>query len=159
MGLNDWIKDKTIILSSALVDKNKQGILTNKVLNHTTRTQIIEILEDVRSLILPGIYEQESRNNPAPESKINEKVKTTAVKLCQTIKNVLVFEAQDSQDVIGCTEEAEEITIKILEGLPNIRTTLDADILAAYEGDPAAKSFEEIILGYPPRSVFTGSHI
>ncbi len=34
-------------------------------------------------------------------------------------------------------------------GLPKIRALLDTDIHAAYEGDPAAKSFDEIVFCYP----------
>jgi len=33
--------------------------------------------------------------------------------------------------------------------LPRIRTLLDSDILAAYQGDPAAGSVDEVLLCYP----------
>src|SRR5207302_693579 len=46
-------------------------------------------------------------------------------------------------------EKAEEILSSFLSQLPQLRKMLWTDIDAAYEGDPAAKSYEEIILAYP----------
>jgi serine O-acetyltransferase len=46
-------------------------------------------------------------------------------------------------------EKAEEFLSAFLAELPSVRRVLWTDIDAAYEGDPAAKSYEEIILAYP----------
>ena len=46
-------------------------------------------------------------------------------------------------------EKAEEFLSVFLAELPPVRRVLWTDIDAAYEGDPAAKSYEEIILAYP----------
>jgi serine O-acetyltransferase len=46
-------------------------------------------------------------------------------------------------------EKAEEFLSVFLGELPPVRRVLWTDIDAAYEGDPAAKSYEEIILAYP----------
>jgi len=35
------------------------------------------------------------------------------------------------------------------ESLPNIRRLLDSDVMAAYDGDPAARSVDEVLLCYP----------
>ena len=45
--------------------------------------------------------------------------------------------------------KAEEVLSAFLKGLPAVRRLLWTDIDAAYEGDPASKSYEEIILAYP----------
>lgn len=54
----------------------------------------------------------------------------------------------------GCTSEAcrkmaEQVTRDVLCAMPPIRNILKTDVLAAYEGDPAAQSLDEIILSYP----------
>jgi serine O-acetyltransferase len=46
-------------------------------------------------------------------------------------------------------EKAEEFLSVFLAELPPVRRVLWTDVDAAYEGDPAAKSYEEIILAYP----------
>ena len=48
-----------------------------------------------------------------------------------------------------CNEQGSAVALKVLEKIPSIRKTLSSDIKAAYEGDPAAKSFDEIIFSYP----------
>ena len=51
----------------------------------------------------------------------------------------------------GCTigERAEEIAVKFMKKIPQIREYLDMDLQAALDGDPAASCKEEIILSYP----------
>ncbi len=46
-------------------------------------------------------------------------------------------------------EQTERLTCRFLAGLPDIMELLQTDIQAAYEGDPASRSHEEIILAYP----------
>ncbi len=43
----------------------------------------------------------------------------------------------------------EEIILAVMGNLPEVRRQLQTDLLAAYRGDPAAKSIDEIILCYP----------
>ncbi len=49
----------------------------------------------------------------------------------------------------ACAVKASRAVTGVLETLPAIRQLLKDDVRAAYEGDPAAKSYEEIILSYP----------
>ena len=46
-------------------------------------------------------------------------------------------------------ENAHETALKVMEDLPQILSVLKTDIRAAYEGDPAATSEDEVILTYP----------
>jgi serine O-acetyltransferase len=49
--------------------------------------------------------------------------------------------------------DIEAKTIQIIQGfalaLPGLRSLLDSDVLAAYHGDPAARSVDEVLLCYP----------
>ncbi|MFW5965697.1 MAG: serine O-acetyltransferase EpsC [Halodesulfurarchaeum sp.] len=47
------------------------------------------------------------------------------------------------------TDEPEAIVTATLEQFPQIRSTLKRDVVAAYKGDPAAKSYTEVIRAYP----------
>ena len=51
--------------------------------------------------------------------------------------------------------QAEKITRAFMESLPDIATVLDKDITAAYDGDPAARSREEVMLAYPAFETIT----
>ncbi|MCE5282928.1 MAG: serine acetyltransferase [Deltaproteobacteria bacterium] len=49
----------------------------------------------------------------------------------------------------NCTERAQAAAVDFLKGLPALREALAKDIRAAYEGDPAARGYDEIIFSYP----------
>ena len=56
---------------------------------------------------------------------------------------------QDAQAKAGADARALEIVRDFGAALPGIRTLLDSDVLAAYHGDPAARSVDEVLLCYP----------
>jgi serine O-acetyltransferase len=56
---------------------------------------------------------------------------------------------KDCQRHEDCRGEAEEIVRALLEGIPEIRRRVSRDVMAAFRGDPAARSQEEVILSYP----------
>jgi serine O-acetyltransferase len=49
----------------------------------------------------------------------------------------------------GLERHASEIVTAFAHGLPALRETLDSDVLAAWRGDPAARSVDEVLLCYP----------
>ena len=57
--------------------------------------------------------------------------------------------APGPEDLAQIQEQAHELTCQFLAELPHIRDLLRTDVEAAYEGDPAAKNFDEILLSYP----------
>ena len=54
-----------------------------------------------------------------------------------------------NQPCTHCEESGQQAAIGFLTGMPQLRVLLATDIKAAYEGDPAAKGFDEIIFSYP----------
>jgi len=50
---------------------------------------------------------------------------------------------------VNCDERGQEIAINFMNELARLRKLLAKDIRAAFEGDPAAKSYDEIIFSYP----------
>jgi serine O-acetyltransferase len=52
-------------------------------------------------------------------------------------------------DTGDCRAMAEDATLHLLTQLPKIRELLKGDVGAAFDGDPAAKSYEEIVISYP----------
>ncbi len=56
---------------------------------------------------------------------------------------------QPYQDALGMETDAVKLVQDFSLALPKIRSLLDADVLAAYDGDPAARSVDEVLLCYP----------
>jgi serine O-acetyltransferase len=61
--------------------------------------------------------------------------------ICKSFERLPASEATE--------RKAEELLVSFLDELPRLRRLIWTDIDAAYEGDPAAKSYEEVILAYP----------
>jgi serine O-acetyltransferase len=54
-----------------------------------------------------------------------------------------------NQPCSECEENGHLMALDILRAVPSIRKMLATDVTATYEGDPAAKSHDEIIFSYP----------
>ena len=78
---------------------------------------------------------------------VNHERKSIAENLrlaCETLSSALSRLMTQNED-----EESERLTACLISKLPEIRRILWTDIIAAYQGDPAAKTPDEIILAYP----------
>lgn len=53
----------------------------------------------------------------------------------------------------------EEVVLKLFERLPDVRRLLNSDVNAAFEGDPAAKSIEEVVFSYPAIQAITAQRV
>ena len=49
----------------------------------------------------------------------------------------------------NCEERGQQAALQFLKDIPNLQAVLAKDIIAAHEGDPASKYFDEIIFSYP----------
>ena len=63
--------------------------------------------------------------------------------------------SQCFSSVCETQEEAESRALELIDALPSILEVLKTDIQAGYEGDPAAKNTDEIILTYPAFKAIT----
>ncbi|MEM1507421.1 MAG: serine O-acetyltransferase EpsC [Candidatus Bathyarchaeia archaeon] len=116
-----------------------------------SKQAVIEILEDLLSLIFPGYF------GNARIDRFN--VKYFVGSLLNSVYSRLVNEVEKSLKYLSrkfgvaseeiCRKRARMIVREVLEKIPEIRAVLSGDIQAAYDGDPAAKSTDEVILSYP----------
>jgi serine O-acetyltransferase len=111
---------------------------------------IKEVVTDLRSVLFPGYFgfsEVKKENLPF---HIGSTIDHIRLVLREQIKRGLSFACRD--DIAGCMicgDRAESITEAFLGRLPAVLDLLATDIHAAYEGDPAASSFDEVIFCYP----------
>ncbi|MDI3540007.1 MAG: serine O-acetyltransferase, partial [Methanolobus sp.] len=70
--------------------------------------------------------------------------------LSEQISNSIIHDCNRFEENCSeCIDRGQAETITFLEKIPMIRSLLASDVKAAYEGDPAAKSYDEIIFSYP----------
>ena len=80
--------------------------------------------------------------------------------LCEQILAGLCFGCaccDKGEDI--CTEKAQKIAAEFISRLPELRAVLATDVEAAYNGDPAAESYGEIISCYPIIKAITNYRI
>lgn len=111
-----------------------------------------EIIQLARSIIFPGYYGQASVNVQTIPYHIGVDVERLHKLLSDQILAGLCFVDEDelassSFDDRRC--KAREIANELVSRLPNLRSVLATDVKAAYDGDPAAVNYGEIISCYP----------
>lgn len=104
-----------------------------------------EIISLCRAILFPGYfgYSGISSHTIAYHTGVN--VESLYHKLTEQIKAGLCFSAGNK-----CSRaEAGNISSRFVSRLPHLRRLLATDVIAAYEGDPAATSYGEVISCYP----------
>ncbi|HEY6913098.1 MAG TPA: serine acetyltransferase [Paludibacter sp.] len=109
-----------------------------------------EIVQLARSILFPGYFGDAAVNTHTMMYHIGVNVDRLQFLLAQQIKAGICFDCKaDAQNI----EEAERVAKKratdFIMQMPEIREKLHTDVIAAYNGDPAAKSFGEVIFCYP----------
>jgi len=115
------------------------------------RDKVITILRDLQNLLFPGFFRQRLFWANV-EFFVGDMVDSLSVRLSEQVANALRHEdcsKCDEDEGRDLRDEAERVTLEFFRRIPRIRELLEKDVQAAYDGDPAAKSFAEIVLCYP----------
>jgi serine O-acetyltransferase len=117
-----------------------------------SRDVIWSVVEDLLRVLFPGFLESTGVVAADLAERTAVRVRDIALRLRAEIEHGLRFRggvavAADACD--DCASRAEAATLGLLAAIPAVRDLLADDIEAAYDGDPAAHSFEEIVLAYP----------
>lgn len=117
--------------------------------NLPSKRTIADITVDLLRLLFPGFFDE------APVHSSEIKLQTVAVlssvacRLEREIGKSLEYAHPEELAGKDLGEAAHRLTLKFLECLPRVRELLRTDTEAAYNGDPAALSKEEVIVAYP----------
>ena len=113
------------------------------------RTEIIDILKKLRRICFPGYFGNESVASTNPEYFVGQTLLEIEHQLNQQIYAALAYSAETTMCSSQIQTQADTITLTFMESLPIIQNYLLKDVQAAYDGDAAAHSKEEIIFSYP----------
>ncbi|MES2694837.1 MAG: serine O-acetyltransferase EpsC [Verrucomicrobiota bacterium] len=133
-------------IKQALLDSYRShgGINHLDGVNLPSQQTVNQLAADFMHLLFPGFFEH---------SCLTERDLPTLVdRLLGKIDKVLVTEIEKCLRFAKHAQpgpHARELTTSFLAQIPEIRRVITTDVDAAYAGDPAARSVEEIILAYP----------
>ena len=117
--------------------------------NQPSKEEIIAIVEDLLKIVYPGYYRDRSYKIYNIKSNSTVTIEDVAYHLNKQILLALKYTAKEENDVEKLSEQAEKDTVTFLKKIPDVRAILETDLEAAFQGDPAAKYRDEIILSYP----------
>ncbi len=121
--------------------------------NLPSRHGVSEILDLAVDLLFPGYFSRLDVDTRELEPVTRQKTQHLFSLLSQEVFKSLVWESRSGHSpeevVDGFSAKATTITEHFLAFFPELRQILKEDVIAIYEGDPAAKSEPEIILAYP----------
>lgn len=143
--------------SSTTINNTIQKILSNysnedllciKCGKHMpARDDIISIINEVRDIIFPGYFSKESLAPELSDYYVSAKIAHVYDMLKAQINAAFMY--QNEIDADKSAKMSEEISADFISKLPDIQNLLLKDVQAGFDGDPAAKSKEDIIFSYP----------
>lgn len=124
------------------------GINLNESANFPNRENVILVLNDLQSLIFPGYRKAEDVQCKTLRFVTGERVNRIISLLTKEIQKAQCF-VKPSAEESHCINLAQSAAISLIEEIPELRRKIGLDVQAAFTGDPAAKSDEEVIVSYP----------
>ena len=110
------------------------------------RSVIIDIVRDLKSIIFPGYFSTDTSATVFPEYYVGHRLNDLYDRLKNQIEIALLYHGEEPEEAAA---HADRTACGFFEQLPEIQRLLLTDVQAGFDGDPAAKSKEEIIFSYP----------
>ena len=147
------------MLIDGILDSYDRYGLINR--NHTedfpNRQNVVSILSDIQSIIFPGFRVAEDIDSVNIRYITGQKVNNIIANLSREIQKAMIYtksqtcthEEIENIAESHCFKLSEQTAIALIEEIPEIRRKIQLDTTATLNGDPAAKSNEEVVLSYP----------
>jgi serine O-acetyltransferase len=130
--------------------KGDTGINFIDASNLPVRDKILEILGLLMEVLFPGYTGRRTVTKANINYVIIDILYHVYTELSEQIERAYRYRCRmENCDTGDCRRMAQDAVQYLLTQLPKIRQTLKGDVAAAFDGDPAAKSYEEIVLSYP----------
>ena len=118
--------------------------------NLPVRGEILEVLDLLFEVLFPGYTGKRMVTNSNVNFVVIDILCHVYTELSEQIERAYKYRCRmEKCDSGDCRAMAEDATQHLLIQLPKVREMLKGDVHAAFDGDPAAKSYEEIVISYP----------
>jgi serine O-acetyltransferase len=117
--------------------------------------EVVEILADLREIFYPGYGRRQNLHMGNVTYHIGALLDSLHDRLTQQMARALRHDCKATELDVDFEERAQKLAVQLLESIPDLRETLEQDVQAAFDGDPAAKNLNEILFCYPGVSAVT----
>jgi serine O-acetyltransferase len=140
----------------AVVKSLMESCLKDQCFDHIDSTMIpslqsVEtIVQQARRIIFPGYFTQ----NVLASSNLEYCLKQETAGLFKNVSKQIILATQHDclrydQACSACNDLGRHKALQFIKALPGLRSLLSTDVRAGFKGDPAAKSYDEVIFSYP----------
>ncbi|MGD2186774.1 MAG: serine acetyltransferase [Desulfobacterales bacterium] len=135
------------ILASCSTEKCFQHLEATPI---PSRDAVAHTIHKARCILFPGYFTQ----SVLAPSNLKYCLKEEMSALYKELVKLIIFANQHDcmrfeQPCIPCDESSRRKALRFIQAIPRLREILASDVRAAMEGDPAAKSHDEVITSYP----------
>src|SRR5271154_3410892 len=117
--------------------------------NLPSKRAVTDITCDLLRLLFPGFFDEKLVHSSEVKTETAALLDSVLGKLEDEIRKSLSYQTPENLPKQDITKAAHSLTVEFLGKLPDIREILKTDVDAAFDGDPAALSREEILVSYP----------
>ena len=116
---------------------------------------VISALDDLKDILYPGYRRREGLHIGNVSYHVGNLIDGLHDKLTVHIARALRHEARVERGIDPCDDhedyqaKGQALAVAFLQRIPDLRRLLATDVRAAYDGDPASKNLDEVILCYP----------
>ena len=150
--MNNSIGENINCLVDKIIDDYKQGshVDIKETFMRPKKDTIVKIIVQLRNIIFPEYFKNSNYRVYTIRNNLSMQLEDVMYNLSKQISIVLKYlpEHENKSDDELLTE-AEQLTLKFLDRLTEIRRLINTDLEAAYDGDPAAFNKPEIVFSYP----------
>ena len=113
-------------------------------------TSVKEMIDKFREILFPGYFSSEKIDGANLVYNLGQGISQLYDILSEQIIHVLRHDClRYGQACSECERSGNKVALKVIQAIPSLRVSLAEDVKGAYDGDPAAKSHDEVIFSYP----------
>jgi serine O-acetyltransferase len=135
------------------IDNLESAALPNK-------RAVVEAYNHVKPVLYMGFYSTRSLTRDNLRHEVAEHLYAAHHLLVEQIERALTYDAwMGRTDRTLPAGSGEDVVLRLFREIPRLRRLLNSDVRAAYDGDPAARSVEDIVFSYPALEAITAYRI
>ncbi len=151
---SEYIEKKLKDTVNALSHSKSYKLFLRKTFNDSAMPSVEkleEILKLLKEILFPSYFGNPSLKSTTLNYYLGVNTDKVFMLLSEQIKRGYCFDCvkKDRNECGLCEEKSKSTTIDFISKLPKVRDLLTTDVIAAYNGDPASKSYGEVIFCYP----------
>jgi serine O-acetyltransferase len=151
--MNQRLNEQLDRVTDAILASYRGDPRTQRIGKHflPSREAIVGILDELRRLLYPGFFGHKELTDRNVRYHVGNLLGRLGEDLAEQITRCLCSARDpcEEETCLECRRQAEEIALTCLDRVPAIRDILALDAQAAFDGDPAAKSIDEVVYCYP----------